>query len=658
MILSLGAYTPMKKAMSNIAKLPQDLDNKYLSRAYHTFFFYLNVKDKFRVEDDSRSPLTLRQYLVSRSLFGKSPFIIQFNISRGIMLQNERLHDLFLEVVMALFKITDNDAKKEFKDIFRASQKDPEFFFSILFKILRFSPEDLKTLNSGLYEHVYGDEPEPNISLFSIYINYLQDLMPSGSSSSNYSPNDRRALQSILEIAQSMKIRKSGNMVVLAGESLASVASQLGAETNSIACFKVEFPDREEREATYTEIKKKYGGNGEDLSPHEFSRLSSGMSTNVIVSFVSEHAHAKKPITVDNLFAKKKKIIDEESHGLMEVQRPLWGFEAIGGLEEHKAYALKVVKNMKDGKNLAVPMGIMLMGPPGTGKTVFAEAIAHAADIPFIKYKNLRSMWVGESERNLEHVMERSKAQQPMIGFFDEVDQQFQARGTVYHGDSGVNARMQGSFFEFISDTALRGKILWIAATNMPGSLDPAMLREGRFDDKIPFLPPETEERVNIFNALIIKNRVAADALKTEFRIGQISADEVRLFARMCFCRQRQDGLTKCTADDFEKLKRTDKEFSDAIYFTGGQMEGLITFAYSIALDLDEPLQFKHLKAAYDDYNPPLDMLRYEEFIRDAILHTNRLRFLPKAGRWKKFADRVLGQTNDDPGFPFTKDKQ
>lgn len=630
--------------MSNLEVQARELDIKYLSRAYHTFFFYLNVADKFRVEGDPKNPLTLRQFLVAKTSFGKLPFTLQFNISRGLRLHDREQEKLFLDAVMALLEITDHKEQKEFTSIYMANRKDPGYVLNLLLEIMRFSVADLKRLGINVYKEIFSNKiPNPEFGLFAVYINYLQDLMPSGSSTSSYSSDDRRALESILELAQSMKIRKSGNMLVLAGESLASVASQLSSETNAIACFKVEFPDQKERRAVYEEIIKKSGGTSNDLNPEDFSRLSSGTSTNVIISFSTENAYAKRPITAAALFERKKKFIDETSRGLMEVQRPLWGLEAVGGLQEHKSYALEVINNMRSGKLLAVPMGIILMGPPGTGKTVLAEGIAHEADVPLIKLKNIRTMWHGESERNQEFVLELITAQAPVVVFSDEIDQQFQARGTIFHGDSGVGARMQGRFFEFMSDTSMRGKILWIGASNMPGSLDMA-IREGRFDDWIPFLPPELEERVSIFKALIIKNKIGAKAEHTDFNLGKISEDEIRLFAKMCFCKEKDGRLIKCDKDDLDRLKRSESDRSDAVYFTGGQMENLIRLAYSIALTLDEPLTFKHLAAAYDDYNPPINMLKYMDAIKDAIQHTNRLRFLPSSGRWKKYADAMLGQ--------------
>src|SRR3989344_1333142 len=162
--------------MSNLDTLIKDLDNKYLSRAYHTFLFYLNTLDKFLVENDPRSPLTLRQYLVSKSSFGKSPFVIQFNISRGLRLHDKKKESLFLDVIIELLAIPSDDRKRFIAHLVD-SKKDPEFIFGILFDILRFSPADLKKLNKDLYSRVYPSvEPKSNFGLFSVYINHLHNL--------------------------------------------------------------------------------------------------------------------------------------------------------------------------------------------------------------------------------------------------------------------------------------------------------------------------------------------------------------------------------------------------------------------------------------------------------------------------------------------------
>ena len=646
--------------MSNIVTIAQEFDNKYLSGAFHVFLFYLNVSDKFWVENDPRETLTLKQYLIDYSSFGRSPFIVQFNLGKGINLHGQNKEALFLDVAMNLLDIPEAQ-RQEFVQIFKANKKDLMFFLGLVSDMLRFSSEDLKNKNEDLYDKVYANQKDKDRSgLFSIYINYLENIVPPNTLEGSYSQGDRYSLDAVRGLAQSMKIRKSGNVVVLVTDSLTSIASTLVSETNGIASLKVKFPDQKMREIVYDRTRKKFKPSNKNTPLAQFGRLSSGMSTNIILSFVSELAYTGRSITPEEIFQKKKKFIEEQSNGLAEIVRPLWGISAIGSLEEHKAYALEVIKNMKDGKNLAVPMGIMFMGPPGTGKTVLAEAIAYEADIPLFKLKNLRTKWHGESERNQELVQELAIAQAPVIGFIDEFDQQFQARGTVFHGDSGTGSRMQGRFFEFISDTSLRGKILWIAATNMPGALDIA-IREGRFDDWIPFFPPNAEERVGVFNALIIKNQIAAEANKEEFKIGKISEGEIRLFAKMCFCRLREGSLVKCSDEDIKSLKKDGKEPSDAIYLTGGQMENLIRLAHGIALSADEFLSFKHLRAAYEDYNPPITMLKYTESIRDAIQHTNRLRFMPKSGRWKKFADQIHGRSSDGTDFgefDFTKESK
>ena len=104
-----------------------------------------------------------------------------------------------------------------------------------------------------------------------------------------------------------MKIRKSGNVIILAAESLGSIASQLSSETNGISCFKIGFPGPEERRKIYEQVGTQHAHNPENISPAQFSRLSSGMSVNIIHSFASERIFSGKAITEGDIFEIKKK---------------------------------------------------------------------------------------------------------------------------------------------------------------------------------------------------------------------------------------------------------------------------------------------------------------------------------------------------------------
>lgn len=144
-----------------------------------------------------------------------------------------------------------------------------------------------------------------------------------------------------------------------------------------------------------------------------------------------------------------------------------------------------------------IPMGILFLGPPGTGKTLIAKAFAKMCNTNFVILGDFRSMWVGQSERNLSKALELIRSLSPVIVFMDEIDQSEGSRGES--GDSGVGKRIFSKLLQFMSDTSLRGKVLWIAASNRPDLIDAALKRAGRFDMTIPFFLPGPEERQKIF---------------------------------------------------------------------------------------------------------------------------------------------------------------
>jgi SpoVK/Ycf46/Vps4 family AAA+-type ATPase len=118
-----------------------------------------------------------------------------------------------------------------------------------------------------------------------------------------------------------------------------------------------------------------------------------------------------------------------------------------------------------------------------------------------VKFKPLRDMYVGQSERNQERAFSAIRALSPVVVMVDESDQQQSSRNSS-SGDSGVSERMRAQAFEFWGDQSLRGKVLRIDLTNRVDLIDSAMRRSGRTDIKIPILMPGTEARKQILEVL------------------------------------------------------------------------------------------------------------------------------------------------------------
>ena len=160
---------------------------------------------------------------------------------------------------------------------------------------------------------------------------------------------------------------------------------------------------------------------------------------------------------------------------------------------------------LKRGRTMAIPMGYLLTGRIGTGKTYLVECLAGEIGIPCVELKNFRDKWVGATEGNLEKVFSILHALGQVIVFVDEADQVTGKRGGG-DGDSGLSGRVYGMLAKEMSDTRNRGKIIWIFATSRPDLVEVDLKRQGRLDVHIPLFPPgDAAGRATLFAAMAHK---------------------------------------------------------------------------------------------------------------------------------------------------------
>lgn len=203
-------------------------------------------------------------------------------------------------------------------------------------------------------------------------------------------------------------------------------------------------------------------------------------------------------------------VIKGASKGMLEIVNSNISFNDIGGLEGAKNYfrsAADAVMSENIMSKQIIPKGVLLAGPPGTGKSLLAKALAQETKLNLVRMGNIRSMWVGESEKNLNLTLNLLKSMSPVIVFVDEIDQALGARSSTT-GDSGVSGRIFQQILEFMGDNAHRGEVIWVAATNRVDLIDDALV--SRFDRIIPVLLPGSKDEwksvmIGIFNQLDIK---------------------------------------------------------------------------------------------------------------------------------------------------------
>jgi len=197
-------------------------------------------------------------------------------------------------------------------------------------------------------------------------------------------------------------------------------------------------------------------------------------------------------------------------------------------------------------------------------------------------------------------------------------------RGSVYHGDTGVSARIQKKWLEVMSDTDLRGKLLWIVATNMPQLLDQAFLREGRFDDVLPFFALNASERAKVGPAILHKLSVQAEHAGIRFE-HEILDDYWKEFGKKAHGHFKSGaGWSFCTPET-HAIKEEDTEKG----FVGGEIEYLIVRAYRRARLERRPLLAVDMDLELVNFMPKRDIELFEQATDMALLHCNSLEFVP-----------------------------
>lgn len=157
--------------------------------------------------------------------------------------------------------------------------------------------------------------------------------------------------------------------------------------------------------------------------------------------------------------------------------------------------------------------GLLLYGPPGSGKTLLAKAIANECSMNFISVKGpeLLNMYVGESEKNIREVFERARGNRPCVLFFDEIDALAPARAQN-SDQNNVMDRIVAQFMTEMDGLSKENDLIVIASTNRPDLVDTSLLRPGRFDKMIFVgLPKTPEEKVKIFRSQTLKMNIKYD---------------------------------------------------------------------------------------------------------------------------------------------------
>lgn len=329
-----------------------------------------------------------------------------------------------------------------------------------------------------------------------LIVDYLENLAPA----SQVGHRDQVLLaETLSRWANSSDIRRNGHLIILLTEDINQVSPVLTAGAAGTVNIRLERPDSTQRLA-FLKWMHSAGqlpvAEGEPTGTDALASLTAGFNLAELEDLIKYANHVNDGrLDIELIKQRKRDVIRAESRNLLEIVETEIGFDHVGGLT-HVKEALNDIATWLKSPAMArlVPKGLFFVGPPGTGKSLVAQALARESGVNMVKLRDVQSMWVGESERNMSRVLDVARAFAPVIVFIDEIDQAYGQRGG---GDTtGVSSRLFGKLLEFMGDNANRGRVLWVAASNRPDFVDAALI--SRFDRVVPFLLPDRANREEI----------------------------------------------------------------------------------------------------------------------------------------------------------------
>jgi hypothetical protein len=251
----------------------------------------------------------------------------------------------------------------------------------------------------------------------------------------------------------------------------------------------------------------------------ELAGALAGVTVSSLESLVKIRQHQKQPLGETDFARLKKELVEKDSAGLVEFVESKRTLADYHGQEPLKAWLRQDIQLWRAGDLKALPMGYLLCGPVGTGKTFLVECLAGEAGVPVVKLRNFRDRWVGSTEGNLEKIFRLVRALGRCMVFIDEADQALGKRDSGAN-DSGLSGRIYSMIAQEMSDGGNRGRVLWLLASSRPDLIEVDLKRPGRVDVKVPLLPTsKPAESAALIGALAKRYGLAlepADLLRLE----------------------------------------------------------------------------------------------------------------------------------------------
>ena len=515
----------------------QELSYKYCSKTANLYIVNGNIRDFLPNKMYEGDFVFVRiQEFISEVLFGNRDIIIFFDRSSGVNFCTTEMRREYLA------RMTGKYPEIPLDDFL---SPDPSVAFSYLEKYFLINIPEKKRIV--------------------LIIDYAETIVPN-TEISRLSDEDRYALVTLNRWSHDPIFTQGDVSVILLTENLSDLSPRLVKSPTTIKT-NIPIPDEEVRNSFLEFLARKRSLLLENrLTPAQMAKITSGLNLINLNQIAAESFQENRPVSLNYLREKKKEIIENEAAGILEFIESEHNLSFVSGHEFVKNRFRNAARAIKQGRLDVLPMGYLISGPVGTGKSFMVNAFAGDIGIPIVKFRNFRSKWQGTTEANLEKALNILKAMAPVGVMIDEADAFLGDRHM--EGDSGTSNRIFAQIASFMGDTAYRGKIIWFLITCRPDLLPIDLKRQGRAEEHLAlFYPETTAEKADLFEILVKKLKIRIERVnvgdifkKLQFEFSGADIESILIRAKFLAANNNRVTITR------EDLEETIADFVPPAY--------------------------------------------------------------------------------------------